>query len=103
MKEETRIKIRSAVNKVGRVVRDWGVPVLLFSTVVAAWDGHVTANRNAKEIKRLTNNENVMADVINHNADCLCKTNDRVSELESKNRELLDEALKETEGGEPAA
>ena len=103
-KSERRIKAEATLRKIGRAVCDWVVPVLLVSTVSAAWSGHVTAKRNEREIKRLSHNENVMKDVINGNAEILGQTMDRVSDLESKNRELLDEALKTTEGKEePAA
>ena len=103
-KSERRIKVESVIRKVGETVKDWVVPVLMFSTVAAAWSGHVTAKRNEKEIRRLSHNEGVMADVINGNADLLGKTMGRVSDLENRNQELFNEALKTTEGKEdPAA
>ena len=102
MKRETRIKLQSMAEKLGNVIREWGVPLLIGTTIAAAWDGHVRAQRNEREIRRLTHNQNVFRDVVNENAVCLGETMDRVTELENRNQELLDQALKETEGASAA-
>lgn len=102
MKAETKAKIKVKVNHFVNAVKEWTVPILVTTTIAAAWDGHIQSKKNQRAIEGLRHNQGVIKDVVNHNAECLVHTNDRVSELEKANGKLLGEAINVTEGKESA-
>lgn len=98
-KPETKAKIKMKVDKAWNAVKPWIIPITLASTVAAAWDGYSNSRRNERELRELRE----YAVKIDHGGGNVCDRLDkRISALEAKNAELLNEAMEVTEGKETA-
>lgn len=94
---ETKTKV--FLNKMKRGIEylvPWIPMVFAGMTVGAAWTGYKQSQRNAKAIRTLRENDMVLADVINHNADCSDKMR---KDLDG----LMEKAMSITEGKEVPA
>ena len=103
MKQETKAKIKTTARKVGNAILTWAPWLALTTTICAAWDGYVTAERNSKELSRLKSWAQDCHRVVNHNADVQDHMAEDLAVLVDNHKELYDKALKETEGEETAA
>lgn len=103
IKPETKAKIKMKVDRVIGAVKPWIVPMAVITTISAAWSGHVNSVRNEREIRELQDKVSKDELAIDANFNLHDRIDERVTALEQKNKELLDEACDFTEGKETAA
>lgn len=95
-----KLKIKAA--RAGRKIKENIPGIVTFFGLSYMVVGLTEAHMDHKEIRRLKHNQEVIKTAINGNADILDQTIDRVSDLERQNSTLLEEALRRTEGKDPA-
>lgn len=91
MKIETKAKLQSAWGKFKGFCKDWGLPILGFATIGAAWDGHIKATRLEKALAETQ-------DVVINNAKEQIKDRAKLLDLEHQQTLLFEKALQVTEG-----
>ena len=102
MKENKAKQIIAAIGrgakKVVNAVKPWIIPMMVVTTISAAWDGFSTARRNEREIRELQRR----IDHTEINITLLPKENEPedTAGLAEENTKLLEDALDITEGKE---
>lgn len=100
IKPETKAKVKAKWDRVVKAVTPWVIPAFVFTTISAAWSGHINSVRNEREIKELKE----YADRIDIGAyNLISELDNRMGDLEAKNEQLLQKAMEVTEGKEGAA
>lgn len=98
MTEATKAKIKVTAGKIWRGVKDNIFPIFCGATIGAAWGGWKMGRSNHRRLDELEAKYNRAVEVIDNNATCQSHDRDRMLELEHRQNELFERALKETEG-----
>ena len=98
MKPKTTAKIKMFGRKAWEFVKTYGPWAVVGFGASYAATGVVKAHNDHKAVKQLRAEMDNLTEIVSHNARCGNATNDRVSTLERQTNELLEKALRQTEG-----
>ena len=97
-RKEKKAELTVGVKKLGKTLVAWAPWVITLTTVYAAWEGCEKSRANEKELKAMKARVDQLEDVVNHNAHIGNMDHKVLVELTKDNEELLNRALRITEG-----